>query len=143
MPWIGLTHLRVDERRTSESDPPAGSPLPAETAASHLWGVGVGVEGDVQLTARLAVAARVVWRWGQGDRKAKLPSEDTGTGGPEVTWVELSDNTERTLLGGEASLRLLASTAVWVEGGWRYRDFKHGGGPASFDGPFVRLAVLW
>jgi len=57
------------------------------------------------------------------------------------SWVDLSDDTERAMWGVDLGVRWEAGRVVRLDGGWRYRDWQHDGGPASFSGPFVRLVV--
>ncbi len=128
-PWLGVTHIRINETLSSEP-----SDQPDATATSRLWGAGLGTDLGLELTDGLLFTGRFVIRWAKGSRKAK-EYED----GLEVN---LSDSTSRAMYGGELGLRWEATRNIHVEGGWRYRDWQYDHGPACFSGPFVRLLVV-
>jgi hypothetical protein len=45
------------------------------------------------------------------------------------------------MFGGEIGVLWAWTRHLEVAGGWRYRDWTHDDGPASFNGPFVRLGA--
>ncbi len=139
-PWAGVTSIRIEETRS----PVAGSQQtlvrPADKAKSSLWGVAVGLDGELSLSQRLVASGRVVVRWAKGPREGRLHLDSTD-GEQQVTTVTLSDSTKRAMYGAELGLRWTANQSFSFEGGWRYRDWQHDGGPAAFDGPYVRLIV--
>ncbi len=142
MAWLGLTLVDVDETRAA---PDAAGGAPVESATSRLWGAVAGFEGELSLATRLSAVGRLVVRYARGTREATLRPEvpDPDPGDPVAGTVELSDSTERGMWGGELGLRWAASEWFEVDGGWRYRDWEVDGGPASFDGPFLRVAVVF
>jgi hypothetical protein len=142
LPWLGVSHLRVDETRTTLDGSMMADDGLVDDATTRLWGVVAGFDGSVRLSASLGLTGRVAVRWAQGTRRAWL-SVATDSDDPQATRVRLSDSTERAMWGAEAGLRWLTWRGLRVEGGWRFRDWRHDGGLATFDGPFVRLAAAY
>jgi len=140
-PGVGLTYMGIDEGRNTVTDPLDAAALPADEARSRLWGVAIGADGGLEVASRLSVGGRVVIRWAEGTRKASFYPEGSDPGDPQVVRLEVSDSVSRTMFGAELGLRWEASPYVQLEGGWRYRDWQQDDGPASFNGPFVRLVV--
>jgi hypothetical protein len=143
VPWIGLTYMHIEETRESDLTSSPASDQPVETADTRLWGALLGVDGAIPLASRFSVTMRLVARWGQGTREAKLLSPPVDPGDPEVEWVKLEDDTSRAMYGAELGLRWQAGKSFDLETGWQYRDWKYDGGPASFTGVFVRLGMVW
>lgn len=133
-PWLGATHMVLDEVRRV----PASPDVDSDTAASKLWGAVLGVDGALLVTPRIALTGRASVRWGQGKRKTVIQAPG---GDPQLGAVELSDLVTRTEVGLEAGLRWAALRDVHVEGGWRYRDWSGRDGPGSYSGPFVRTTI--
>jgi hypothetical protein len=137
--WVGLTRMEIEEIRTLFGDPVAEPLLPKDEAVSRLWGAAGGADGELWLNPRLAVTGRVVLRWAKGDRDQVMYVD--GLEDSQVSEVRLSDTTSRLMYGGELGLRWSATEKIRIEGGWRYRDWRHDNGPASFSGAFLRLAL--
>ena len=53
---------------------------------------------------------------------------------------KLTDDTSRTMYGVELGVRWTPVVWLAVEGGWWYRDWSVDDGPATYDGPFLRVA---
>lgn len=131
--WFGVTHMRIDETRTAESDGGTRS----VNAASRLWGLGLGADGHLRVGNRLGLSARLAFRWAEGDRDARVYSD--GSDGSPVVTVELSDDTSRTMYGVDLGVRWLPIWNLALEAGWWYRDWQRDGGPARFNGPYFRV----
>jgi hypothetical protein len=143
VPWVGLTYLHIEETRASRPTSAPAPDQPAETADTRLWGAVLGVDGAVPLASRLAVTVRLVARWGQGKREARLRLGPVEPGVPEVEWVKLEDDTSRAMYGAEVGLRWRVGNGVDLATGWQLRDWRYDHGPASFAGAFARLGVGW
>ena len=78
--------------------------------------------------------------WATGDRKATFTPEESDDL-PGTTQVKASDSVDQFMWGAELGVLWQASRHVGLEGGWRYRDWTHSNGPASFDGLFLRLRL--
>jgi hypothetical protein len=141
MPWVGLTYMRIDETR--EVHIPIGYVGGySDQAASRLWGIVLGADWGARLAPRLRLSGRVVLRWGWGDRKATISTVGPGPWEPVVE-AQLSDSVSRAMWGADLGLRWGATRNFQLEGGWRYRDWQYDGGPASFNGPYLRLVLVF
>jgi len=138
MPWGAVTHMRIDENRIVGGESGGGD---RETAESLLWGVGVGADLRLRISKEVAATGRVVMRWATGDREAWVSSGTPQGGSLEEPNVKLTDSTSRAMYGAEFGVRWRPVRWLAVEGGWWYRDWTIDGGPAAYDGPFLRAAV--
>jgi hypothetical protein len=132
MPWFGATMMEIDETRSSMDSA-------TDRADSRLWGVVVGADVGGRVVPRLLVSGRVVARWGRGSRDATIAAPEPAAADPTTTSVDLSDSVDQFMWGVDLGLRWAAVETLHLEGGWRYRDWSYDGGPASFNGPYVRL----
>jgi hypothetical protein len=135
-PWAGLTRMRIRETRIYSADQ---GDLP-DDAKSYLWGVAAGADGELWINHRVGISGRVLLRWAWGDREGTQHTE-AAEGEGDFIAVDFSDSTERAMYGADLGLRMVAYRGVELEGGWRYRDWQHDRGPASFSGPYLRLRV--
>jgi hypothetical protein len=133
LPWIGATYMDLSESATTTPPAAAGVPVYTDTADSRLWGVVAGLDGSYQLSDKLDLAARLLFRWASGDRKATVTTEDGGE-------IQLKDSIDQTMWGADLGLRWHAVKGFWLEAGWRYRDRSLDDGPASFGGPQIKAA---
>jgi hypothetical protein len=134
-PWAGLTRMRIREMRTLFTEAGQG---PVDDAKSYLWGVAAGADGERWLNHRFGISGRVLLRWAKGDREGTQHVEsEEGEG--DLMAVDFSDSTKRAMYGADLGLRMVAYRGVELEGGWRYRDWQHDSGLASFSGPYLRL----
>ncbi len=133
LPWIGLTHLRFDESRTTLGGDPAGSGDVTETADSDLWGVVIGADASINLWRSVDLVGRVLYRWARGTRSAEILPPDGGGG-----TVEVEDSIEAQMWGAEFGVRWNPMPRFSIEGGWRLRDQTLDGGPGSFSGPQIK-----
>lgn len=133
-PWLGVTHMTLDETRRV----PASPELAADTASSTLWGGVLGVDAAVMVWRNLALSGRAAVRWAQGKRDAIL---QVSPGDPQLGTVELSDTVTRTEVGFDAGLRWAVLRDLHVEAGWRLRDWSGRDGPGSYSGPYVRTVI--
>ena len=139
MPWIGATLMTIEETRSSADDGGESSAAATDRATRDLWGVVVGADVGGRVAQGLFVSGRVVARWGRGSREASMAAPEPETEDPTPTSVTLSDSVDRLMWGVDLGLRWAAMRTLLLEGGWRYRDWQHDGGPASFNGPYLRL----
>lgn len=142
IPWFGLTHIRADGRRTISSDGVALDQEPDESS-TESWGLVLGVAGGYEVRHRLSVTGRAVIRWAKGTRDAVFYPLNSGTGDPDVGRVESSDSVNTGMWGAEAGISWAAFEGFALEGGWRYRDWRYDDGPASFNGPYARLSMVF
>jgi hypothetical protein len=98
----------------------------------RIWGIVAGLEASYQLTNKLDLAGRLLFRWASGDRKATVYSDDAGGD------IQLKDSIDHSMWGADLGLRWHATGGLWLEGGWRIRDRSLGDGPVSFGGPQVK-----
>lgn len=134
LPWIGATYMDLSESATTIPPTDSGGSEFTDNASSRLWGVVAGLDGSYQLSNKLDIAGRLLFRWASGDRKATVTSED-GSGD-----VQLKDSIDQTMWGADLGLRWHAVKGLWLEAGWRYRDRSLDDGPASFGGPQIKVA---
>jgi hypothetical protein len=127
--------MRIRERRTLSD---GGSETVDEKSSSDLWGVGLGADFSLPVARHVTATGRLAARWARGDRNAWISVEDSE--GSE-SHVKLSDATDRAMFGAEIGVRWRPLQWLAVEGGWWHRDWSLDGGPASYDGPFVRASV--
>ena len=136
-PWLGLTHIRINEDRILVEDPTGSA---SDQADSRLWGFVVGAEGKLSVSQRWSITGRAVVRWARGDRDTVI--QLTGTVDPPLASdANLSDKVTRAMWGADLGARWKASDSLDLEGGWRYRDWHYDDGPGSFSGPYLRLAL--
>lgn len=135
-PWIALSYMQIEERKF----PQLAEEAPTDRADSGLWGAGIGLDAETPLPWNLRLAGRLVARWATGDRKATFtPDGSDDLSG--TTQVKASDSVDQFMWGAELGVLWNASRYVGLEGGWRYRDWTNADGPATFDGPFLRLRL--
>jgi hypothetical protein len=139
MPWGAITHVRIEEARIDVTDGMPPSDEDREEASSHLWGLAAGSDFGMRVTRGVTVTGRVVIRWAQGDREAWVTSTTPDEGNGEGS-VKLTDDTSRTMYGVELGVRWTPVGWLAMEGGWWYRDWSVDDGPATYDGPFLRVA---
>jgi hypothetical protein len=135
-PWFGATYMRIRELRHRVSEGDSSSDPDESTAKSDLWGVMAGADGVIPLRPGWNVIGTAVIRWARGDRDATLSTDD-----PQDTTATQSDSRDQVMYGAELGVRWDPVDRLQVTGGWRYRDWTHDDGPASFSGPFVRVGV--
>ena len=133
-PWLGLTHMQIGERVHSLLHPE----LEPDRADSKLWGAVLGVDVELALPYDLVLSSRLMARWATGDRDESFIPE-TSYGLPDATRVKASDSVNRGMWGAELGLRWQGIQQLGLEAGYRYRDWSYDDGPASFDGPYLRL----
>jgi hypothetical protein len=138
LPWIGVTYLRINERRTTLGDGLPGTGDRTERADADLWGVVAGADASITVWRSLDVVGRLLYRWATGTRTAQVVPPDGGDG-----TVEISDSIDVQMWGAEVGVRWRATPRFRLEGGWRLRDQTLDGGPASFSGPQVKLAFVF
>jgi hypothetical protein len=140
MPWVGLTYMTVNEELVGVQPAPASSGT-KDSSRAGLWGVAIGADGSIRIWSKLHAAGRVVVRWGTGNRDATVHIEDPVSGEPGK--VKVSDSADQGMWGGDLGLRWAATRGFEIEGGWRYRDWTYGDGPADFGGPYVTAAFVF
>jgi hypothetical protein len=139
-PWAGLTRMRIREIRTTYNVQDLSPVESEDLAKSYLWGVAAGADGELWINNRFGISGRVLLRWAKGDRKGTQHVE-AEEGEDDFIPVDFSDSTKRAMYGADLGLRMVAYRGIELEGGWRYRDWQHDSGLASFSGPYLRLRV--
>ncbi len=155
VPWVGVTRLEVDQYEEGTSSWGQGQPsydYDWETAW-RLWGLGCGVEGVYDVGSRVSFSLRLLQRWGAGTFSAQLTDERWDyewpiEPGDEPTGSErggsgTSGKVTSMMFGGDLGLRVRFAGWGWIEGGWRYRNWGYSSGPGVYDGPFLRLALIF
>ena len=142
MPWVGVTYMRINETRATVAESVDGTDRFEDRASSRLWGALLGADWGVRLKPRLLLSGRMVLRWGWGNREATISTVGPGPEEPAAVEAQLSDDVSRAMWGADLGLRWEATRHLQIEGGWRYRDWQYDDGPASFNGPYLRLVLV-
>ncbi|MFV2073562.1 MAG: hypothetical protein ACC742_13025 [Thermoanaerobaculales bacterium] len=142
MPWFGVTYMQIKETRATLAESTDGTNRFEDRARSRLWGALLGADWRARLKPRLLLSGRMMLRWGWGNREATISSIGPDAGAPAAVEAQLSDDVSRAMWGADFGLRWEANRHFQLEGGWRYRDWRYDNGPASFNGPFLRLVLV-